>query len=151
IGWIDRKSGTFEPLAFCPGYLRGLAFWGDYAIVGLSKQRQEHTFADLALDDRLREGDADPRCGLRVVDLRTGTIVHWLQIEGVVIELYDIAVIPRARRPMALGFKTDEIRRILTVDTNDAAMLEILPARGSAVSPPSPAGDAGEPNDVPSA
>src|SRR5262245_55330326 len=30
IGSIDRTSGRFEPLAFCPGYLRGLAFWEDY-------------------------------------------------------------------------------------------------------------------------
>ena len=30
-------------------------------------------------------------------------------------ELYDVAVLPGVVRPMALGFKTDEIRRIITL------------------------------------
>jgi hypothetical protein len=30
-------------------------------------------------------------------------------------ELYDVAVLPGVRRPMALGFKTDEIRRTVAV------------------------------------
>jgi hypothetical protein len=33
----------------------------------------------------------------------------------VVSELYDVAVLPGARRPTALGFKTDEIRRVISV------------------------------------
>lgn len=50
-----------------------------------------------------------------VVDLRTGDIVHWLRLGGAVAELYDVAVLPGVQRPMALGFKTDEIRRVLRV------------------------------------
>jgi hypothetical protein len=30
-------------------------------------------------------------------------------------ELYDVAVLPQVNRPMALGFKTDEIRRIVAI------------------------------------
>ena len=54
---------------------------------------------------------AEPRCGLLVIDLRSGDIVHSLRIEGVVEELYDVRVLPGVRRPMAIGLKTDEIRR----------------------------------------
>jgi hypothetical protein len=50
-----------------------------------------------------------------VIDLRTGDIVHWLRIEGIVEELYDVVVLPGVQRPMAVGFKTDEIRRIVTI------------------------------------
>jgi predicted O-linked N-acetylglucosamine transferase (SPINDLY family) len=117
LGWVDRHAGRLEPVAFCPGYVRGMAVHGDYAIVGLSKQRQERTFSGLALDDRLREKDSDARCGLWVIDMRSGTVAHWLQIDGVVIELYDVAVLPGVRRPMALGFQSDEIQRLLTIDT----------------------------------
>jgi uncharacterized protein (TIGR03032 family) len=117
LGWVDHRAGRFEPVAFCPGYMRGMAVHGDYAIVGLSKPRQERAFSGLALDDRLREKDSDARCGLWVIDLRSGTVAHWLQMEGVVIELYDVAVLPGVRRPMALGFQTDEIQRLLTIDT----------------------------------
>ena len=50
-----------------------------------------------------------------MIDLRSGDAVHTLRLEGVVEELYDVAVLPGVRRPMALGLKTDEIRRTLSV------------------------------------
>jgi hypothetical protein len=48
--------------------------------------------------------NAEPRCGLIVVDLQTGNTVAWLRIEGVVRELYDVAFLPGIRKPSALGF-----------------------------------------------
>ena len=48
-------------------------------------------------------------------DLRSGDIVHSLTAEGVVEELYDVAVIPDCRMPAALGFKTEEIRRTINL------------------------------------
>lgn len=115
LGWVDPAAGRFEPVAFCPGYLRGLAFVGDYAVAGVSKNRENRTFSGLALDDNLAARKAEPRCGLYVIDLRTGDVVHWLRLEGPVRELYDVAVLPGARRPMAIGFRTDEIRRVLSM------------------------------------
>jgi uncharacterized protein (TIGR03032 family) len=115
LGTVDRAKGVFEPIAFCPGYLRGLAFHGDYAIVGLSKPR-DRTFTGLQLDDELKKRSADPQCGLQIIDLRNGDIAHWVRVEGVVGELYDVVVLPGVRRPMALGFKTDEIQRTFSVD-----------------------------------
>lgn len=52
--------------------------------------------------------------GTKVV-LKTGDAVHWLRIEGIVEELYDVVFLPGVRRPMAYGFKSDEIRRTLNV------------------------------------
>ena len=115
LGSVNLGSGKFEPLAFLPGYQRGLCFVGDFAVVGLSKPRENKTFSGLALDQNLAKRDAEARCGLYVVDLRTGDAVHWLRLEGIVSELYDVVVLPGVRRPMALGFKTDEIRRTLSV------------------------------------
>lgn len=45
---------------------------------------------------------------------------HWLRLEGMVSELYDVVVLPRVARPMALGLKTDEIARLLTVGDEEA-------------------------------
>lgn len=115
FGYADLERGVFEPVTFCPGYLRGCAFVGNFAIVGTSKARGNKTFSGLALDENLRSRDAEPRCGLLVIDLRTGDIVHWLRIEGIVEELYDVVVLPGVQRPMAVGLKTDEIRRIVTI------------------------------------
>jgi uncharacterized protein (TIGR03032 family) len=116
FGHVDIASGRFEPLALCPGYARGLAFVGGHALVGLSLARENRTFSGLALDDALASRDVEPRCGIAVFDLATGDMRHWLRIEGVVRELYDVAVLPGARRPAAIGFKTDEVNRVISIE-----------------------------------
>lgn len=119
FGHVDLDRGQFERVAFCPGYLRGMAFVGDYAVVGLSKPRHEGTFSGLALDENLERFKAEARCGIYVIDLRTGDVVHWIRFEGLVRELYDVVILPGAQRPMALGFVSDEIRRTITVGKAD--------------------------------
>ena len=116
FGHVDTAAGQFEPMTFCPGYARGLAFVGDFAVVGLSRPRGNKTFSGLTLDDNLAARDAEARCGLLVIDLRSGDIVHWVRIDGVVEELYDVVALPGVTRPMALGFKTDEIRRTISIE-----------------------------------
>jgi uncharacterized protein (TIGR03032 family) len=106
---VDSKSGGFEPVTFCPGYARGLAFHGDHAVVGVSRPR-EATFQGLPLDANLAQRKAIARTGLQVIDLATGDVAHWLRIEGAIEELYDVVVLPNSIRPKALGLKTSEIR-----------------------------------------
>ena len=72
--------------------------------------------AGLPLDQALASRGAEPRCGLVVIDTRTGDTVEWLRIEGVVRELFDVAVLPGVGNPAAIGFRTDEIRRIISID-----------------------------------
>jgi uncharacterized protein (TIGR03032 family) len=115
FGSIDPTGGAFVPITFCPGYLRGLAFAGDFAVVGLSRPRHDTTFGGLALEEELARRSAEARCGLLVIDLRNGDVAHWLRIDGLVRELYDVAVLPHVSRPMAFGFKTDEIQRTIAV------------------------------------
>jgi uncharacterized protein (TIGR03032 family) len=115
LGFIDRASGRFERVAFLPGYARGLCIVGDHAVVGLSKLRRSRTFADLELGEQLEARGAEPRCGLMVIDLRSGDAVHWLRLDGIVEELYDVAALPGVRRPMALGLQSDEIQRTITI------------------------------------
>lgn len=121
FGYVDIERGRFEPVAFCPGYARGLAFVGDFAVVGLSRPRENKTFSGLALDERLREKNIEARCQLQVIDLKRGDVVHSLRIEGVVSELYDVVVLPGVRRPTALGFKSDEIRRVISIGATPQA------------------------------
>jgi len=115
LGRVDRSRGRFEPMTFCPGYLRGLAFVGDYAVVGLSRPRHDKTFGGLALDEDLARRGVEARCGLQVIDLRNGDVAHWVRLEGMVSELYDVVILPGVERPMAFGFKTDEIQRTIAI------------------------------------
>ena len=116
FGFIDERSGMFEAIAFCPGYARGLAFAGRHAVIGLSLARENRTFAGLPLEDALRARDAEPRCGLAIIDLGTGDMTAWARIEGVVRELYDVAVLPGVQRPSLIGFKSDEVRYVISID-----------------------------------
>lgn len=125
LGRVDLERGRFEPIAFCPGYLRGLAFRGGAALVGLSKPR-DRTFRGLPLDRRLADAGAEPRCGLQVIDLASGEVLHWLEIHGVVLELYDVAIVPETVRPMALGFKSDELRRTITFEEDGRVTRHVL-------------------------
>jgi len=116
FGYVDLERGKFEPIAFCPGYLRGLAFSGQWAIVTLSLPRQR-TFDGLPLDEEMQKRNAEPQCGLYVIDLQTGHVVHTVRLEGeLVTELYDVVTLPNITRPKALGFKTNEIERLVLVD-----------------------------------
>ncbi len=115
FGYVDLERRAFVPVAFLPGYARGLTFSGDFAIVGLSKPRGVKTFNGLALQERLDAKGVSARCGLVVIDLRSGDLVHSLTMDGIVEELYDVAVLPGVRTPGALGFKTDEIRRTVSM------------------------------------
>jgi uncharacterized protein (TIGR03032 family) len=117
LGDVDLETGKFRAVAFCPGYVRGLAFWQNWAIVGLSKPRGDDlTFSGLELDELLARKDAEPRCGIMVIDINTGAVVDWLRFEGVVTELYDVQVIPSVQKPMALGFQTEEIAQLITLE-----------------------------------
>ncbi len=116
LGTVDLDTGRFEPMVFCPGYLRGLDFVGPYALVGLSEPRENRTFAGLPLQERLAAAKVGPRCGVYVIDTRTGDVAHWLRLEGVVSELYDVVALPGLERPMMIGFKSDEIRRTVSIE-----------------------------------
>jgi len=116
LGTIDPADGSFTPVAFCPGYARGLAFVGHYAVIGLSRPRHNKTFDGLDLDERLAAKDADPRCGLVIVDIRTGVTVEWLRFERLVDELYDVAILAGVTQPELVGFKGDGIAQAVTVE-----------------------------------
>jgi len=116
LGFVDMSGGStgnFVPLAFCPGFVRGLGFHGKYAFVGLSKPRYQR-FEGLALDQRLKDADSEPWCGVQVIDLTSGSCVQWFRIDGAIAELYDVAVVTGCKQPMALGFATDDILSFIT-------------------------------------
>jgi uncharacterized protein (TIGR03032 family) len=119
FGSVDLETRRFEPLAFCPGYARGLAFIAGHAVVGLSLARENRTFSGLPLDENLRARDTDARCGLAVFNLETGDMTAWVRIEGLVRELYDVAALPGIRRPSLIGFKSNEVRVVISIDESD--------------------------------
>lgn len=115
---IDVASGATTDVCFCPGFARGLAFAGDYALVATSDQRVNRTFGDLPLEENLKRRGAAPGCALHVINVKYGVIEHEVRFGGSVREIYDVCVVPEVRRANAIGFMNDDIK----------AMVEIAPA-----------------------
>ncbi len=109
FGYVDRKTGTFECVADCSGYARGLTFVDNWALVGTSLPRHEPTFRNLPLEKKSADGGASSRCGLQIVNVDRGEVSHWLRIEGEIRELYDVVVLPNVHRPRAAGVLDDEV------------------------------------------
>jgi len=112
---VDAAGGRCEKVAFCPGFLRGLAFVGKFAVIGLSLPR-DGSFSDLELDDELKKRDADPWAGLNIIDTTTGDVVQWLRLRGHLRETFSVSVLPEVRCPMAIGLMTPDIRTHITIE-----------------------------------
>ncbi len=119
LGRIVRDAqtgaGAFKEIVFCPGFVRGLAFHGKFAIVGLSKPRYER-FEGLPLDAKLAETDSEPWCGVQIIDMEKKEVAAWFRIDGAVQELFDVAVLPGVECGMSLSFATDHIKSLITYE-----------------------------------
>jgi uncharacterized protein (TIGR03032 family) len=115
LGWVDFETKKFVPFTFCPGFLRGLSLHGNVAAVGISKPRNKR-FEGLALDDELSKRDADPWCGVQIVSLDNGDVLHWARFEGDINEIFDVCILPGVRNPMLVGMKTADIRELITFE-----------------------------------
>ena len=108
---VDANTGKIDTIASCPGFARGLSFVDKYAIIGLSKPRNNQTFADLELENVLKMKDALPRCGLIIADTETGQTMEWLRFEHTIQELYDVIALDGVIQPEITGFKGDAIKQ----------------------------------------
>lgn len=118
LGWIDTKSKSFNPIAFFPGFLRGLAFHKGHSIVTLSKPRYKR-FDGLELAEKLEEKDADAWCGVQIISLATGNVVQWIRFDGGISELFDVCALPGVKNPITLGPQSAEIRDFITIEQPD--------------------------------
>lgn len=123
---IDPQTGKKEDIAFCPGFLRGLTIHNGFAIVTVSLPR-DGTFQGLELSETLKKRDGDPWCGILIVNLQSGDIVEFIRLDGHVKELFDVAVIPQALCPMAIGVNSPEIHSMITFDRQFAPLIPPAP------------------------
>ncbi|MDO9105475.1 MAG: TIGR03032 family protein [Methylovulum sp.] len=120
LGNLDGER--FSAVTACLGFVRGLAFYGDYAVVGLSKLRS-NSFTDATLEAKLKAQGKTSQCGLAVVNLMSGTVEHGFYFDNLIEELYDVAVLPKVRQPKALGLQNDDIQRIVTFPESSGLMV----------------------------
>jgi uncharacterized protein (TIGR03032 family) len=127
IARVDPSAGRVHPVAELPGFTRGLDFAGPFAFVGLSQVRASNLFGGLPITQRLSEDER--RCGVWVVDLRTGQIVAFLQFTEGVQEVFAVQVLPGLRWPELITDPTNEIVAKSYV-LPDAALADVGPSPG---------------------
>ena len=121
VGWVDREAKVFVPLTFCPGFVRGLGFYGKYLFVGLSRPRYAR-FEGLELDQKLHDMDSEPWTGVQIIDTTDGSVVNWFRIDGPIAEMYDVAVLPNVICAKSIGSANKEALSIVTVQDPDAPL-----------------------------
>jgi uncharacterized protein (TIGR03032 family) len=127
FGFIHLDSGAFEEVAFCPGWLSGLAFVDGYALVATSVSRGGRGMGGLPLEHNLETYRARAQTALCVIDLARGEVAHWLRFDGLG-EIRDLAVLIDTVRPAALGLTGEDIRRVLSIGPDRS----VRPSRGGA-------------------
>lgn len=99
ISAVDRATGHVEPIVELPGYTRGFDTLGPLAFVGLSKIRETNIFGGLPIAERHQ----DLRCGVAVVDLRSGQAIAKLEFQSGVDEIFAVQLVPNVRLPAIIG------------------------------------------------
>ena len=93
----DPKTGQITSVAPVPGVSRGLAIHNGYAFIGLSKARPTLEEVPVVADrDKLR-------CGLWVIDLRSGVIAAHLEFSTGVEEIFDVQILSGIVSPYISG------------------------------------------------
>lgn len=107
---VDPDSGAQTVVCQLPGYLRGLSFVGDHALIGLCRIRERKIFGGLPI-----EAAGTPlRCGVALVDLKRGVLAGLFEFTGGVEELFDIRFLPGLRRPNLLRPDQPAVREAMT-------------------------------------
>jgi uncharacterized protein (TIGR03032 family) len=114
FGFIHLGSGMFEEVAFCPGWLSGLAFVEGFAVVATSITRDGRAMGGLPLEHNLETYRAKAQTAVCVIDLGSGEVAHWMRFDGLA-EIRDVALVSETVRPAALGLAGEDIRRVLSI------------------------------------
>lgn len=108
---VDRTTGVRETVAILPGFTRGLAMAGRYAFVGLSKIRPTSAMDGVPLAQRREQ----LKCGVAVVDLRSGQVIAFLEFQTAVEEIFDVQLVSGLRFPEVIGFQQETIQHTFVV------------------------------------
>ncbi len=105
LGYVAPTGGDFEPVCRFPGFLRGLVFYREKAIAGVSRTRRGRGWpGDCGGTGSGEENEAI--CGLAVVDWATGDLRYLLEFAPPLSELYDVQLLIGSRRPALAGVRS---------------------------------------------
>jgi uncharacterized protein (TIGR03032 family) len=108
---LNVGQGTADSVCALQGYLRGLTFVGDYAIVGLCKIREKRVFGGLPVEQRVE----NLLCGIAIIDTRSGEQVGFFEFTDGVEEIYDIRILPHGySNPNLLNWEQPRLKEAIS-------------------------------------
>jgi uncharacterized protein (TIGR03032 family) len=108
---VDRATGKRETVAQLPGFTRGWALVGPYAFIGLSKIRKTSAMNGVPIAERRDE----LKCGIAVLDLRSGQTIAFLEFQTAVEEIFDVQFLRGLRFPEVIGFQQETLHHTFIV------------------------------------
>lgn len=108
---LDPATGQRQDIAEVLGFARGLALCGPYAFIGLSKIRTTSAMDGVPLAERRDQ----LKCGVAVVDLRSGQNIGLLEFQSAVEEVFDVQILLTSRFPEVVGFQQDTVQNTFIV------------------------------------
>jgi uncharacterized protein (TIGR03032 family) len=108
---VDAATGRRQAVAALPGFARGLALCGRFAFIGLSKIRKTSAMDGVPLAERRDE----LKCGVAVVDLRSGRVIALLEFQTAVEEIFDVQLLTGLRFPEVIGFQQETVQHTFVV------------------------------------
>ena len=95
---VDTAAGTYEVVQRFQGFTRGMAYHRDHLFVAVSKIRKNSSSFR-----KLKIADDSNQSGIIILHVPTGTVVGRISYHQSVDEIFDVAVLPRMRRPGIVG------------------------------------------------
>jgi uncharacterized protein (TIGR03032 family) len=110
---INLNNGSYDAITKLNGFVRGMAHYGDYLFIGLSKLRKSSsTFS------KLKIADEPMNTGIAIVHLPSGKMMGEIIYETSVEEIYDVHVLPGIMRPNILNTIRPEYKMGLSIPGN---------------------------------
>ena len=94
---MEPLTGAITTVAALPGIARGMAIHDGHAFVGLSKARPTLEGVPIV------ENRQHLKCGLWIIDMKTGGTAGWLEFTAGVEEIFDVQILPRILCPYISG------------------------------------------------
>ncbi|MFH0867047.1 MAG: TIGR03032 family protein [Bacteroidota bacterium] len=107
---INTDKRNYEVITKLNGFVRGMAHYGDYLFIGLSKLRKSSaTFSRLEITNKLMN------TGISIVHIPSGKVEGEIIYNSSVEEIYDVHVLPDILRPNILNTIRPEYKMGLSI------------------------------------
>ncbi|MDO4574550.1 MAG: TIGR03032 family protein [Planctomycetia bacterium] len=114
--WVlSPRTNDVKVVCSLPGYVHGLDFWNDYAIIGVSLPRNGENNGENGRLPFMRKNQK-PFCGVVVLNIHSGQIAGIFQFLQGCSEIFDLRLLPKSRRVALLTLDKPACHEAVTCD-----------------------------------